>query len=238
MAISLIALCAANAIAQQSVEVRVGEQRAKYTAYESAAAVCEAEPQWLAEELHGVNVMLEWFLAQGSTWKESQLPMLEQAAKALPKMVAAQDLALRALPSCSFAKTSRFPEILTVGVPLVDAAKKEVTRLPELAQFVKHRVALEKWEKQRDARREENRARCAGKQGEEVVFFAAADEFGTRTWEFCDGGVVVAPLTASQWHVRTVDDAGRDAKRDIVRIQRAKLFPSNEVMVPPPVDQK
>lgn len=233
-AISLIVLCAANAIAQHSVEVKVGEYRVKYTSYETAASVCDAEPQWLAEELHGVNVVLTWFLAQGSTWQESQLPLLEQAAKAFPPMVAAQDFALRALPGCEVAKSGSFPQILLVGVPLVEAAQKEVARLPELAGFVKHRLALEKWARQRDARRDESRVRCAKKKNaEEVVFFAAADEFGTRTWEFCDGGAVIAPLTASQWHVRTVNDAGRDAKRDIMRIQRAKLYPLNEVMKPP-----
>lgn len=228
----LVLFCSAPAFAEQTVEVRVGKLEAKYTVYSPASAACEAEPQWLAEELRSVNSLLEAFLSNGTTFSEAQLPMLEQAGKQLPKLVQVHEATLNALSSCSMGKTPQFQNILEKGSALVTRAKVDVPRLPELAKFTRHRVKLDKWEKQRDAQRDAARSGCDAK-GEPKIFFAQEDEFGTRLFEFCDSGIVTAPPGSAPWNYTPPDDAGRDPKTTTMRIQNARLFPAAQVLVAP-----
>lgn len=228
----LVSFCSATALAEQTVDVHVGRLDAKYTVYSPPSAACEAEPQWLAEELRSVNSLLEAFLANGTTFSEAQLPMLEQAGKQLPKLVEVHEATLKALSNCPLGKTAQFQNILEKGASLMARAKVDVPRLPELAKFTRHRVKLDKWEKQRDAQRDAARAGCDGK-GEPKLFFAQEDEFGTRLFEFCDGGIVTAPPGSAPWNYTPPDDAGRDPKTTTMRIQNAKLFPAAQVLVAP-----
>ncbi|MGV3622409.1 MAG: hypothetical protein ACO1OB_16445 [Archangium sp.] len=227
----LVLFVAAPVLADQAVEVRVGKFEAKYTVYSPPSAVCEAEAQWLAEELRSVNSLLEGFLSNGTTFSEAQLPMLEQAGRQLPKLVEVHDASLTALSKCPLGKTPQFQSILEKGTALVTRAKVDVPRLPELARFTRHRVKLDTWEKQRDAQRDAARSSCSPTKSE--PFFAQEDEFGLRTFEFCDGGMVAAPPGTAPWHYTPADDAGRDAKTTTMRIQQAKLFPAAQVLVAP-----
>ncbi|MFT3713334.1 MAG: hypothetical protein QM817_37235 [Archangium sp.] len=233
-----VLLLAAPAFAQKTVELRVGEWRASYSQYTSAAQVCDAESQWLAEELHSVNNLLDSFLEKGTTrrgaWSENDLPLLEQGAKVLPAAVAAQEFALDALASCSsLAKSGRFPEILARGAKLMPEAKDEVGRLEELARFTKKRVAVEKWEKQRVEAEALAIETCKGvKAADAKISFAWQDDLGVRRWKFCDGSSVEAAPN-KPWDYLPPEGKPRDAKRATLCIQTARLHPETAMLKAP-----
>lgn len=230
MAVTLVLVVAASSFAEQSVDVRIGKLEAKYTVYSPPSDACDAEPQWLAEELRSVNALLEAFLANGTTFSEAQLPMLEQAGAQLPKLVQVHEATLNALSKCSIASSPQIANTLEKGNALVARAKVDVPRLPELAKFTKHRAKLDKWEKQRDAQREASRSEC---DGTPKLFFGFEDEFGVRYFEFCDGGIVTAPRTSAPWNFTPADSKSGDAKTTTMRIQQAKLFPAAQLLVAP-----
>ncbi len=229
--IFLLCLAApAQVLAQKTVEVRLGEWRASYSSYPSLGAVCEAEPQWLAEELDSVNTLLEGFLSKGTTrnnaWKENQLPLLEEAARVLPPMVEAHDAALKGLAGCELRKTRLFPALLERGEKLVKEARVEVGQLPQLVKFTRHRVVLERWEAERVKSQAEARAKCSKGNGP-VIYFAHEDEFGTRRWLFCDDSVVVAPVG------KTWEREPADLKKATLWIQTARLFAEGQMVKAP-----
>lgn len=237
-AVSLVVLLSAPAWAQKTVELRVGEWRASYSQYSSAAQVCDAEPQWLAEELHSVNNLLDAFLDKGTTrrgaWAESDLPLLEQASRVLPAAVSAQDFALSALGGCSaLVKTGRFPEILARGQKLLPEAKDEVGRLDELTRFTKKRVAVEKWEKARAEAEVLAAETCKGvKAAEAKIALAWQDDLGVRRWKFCDGARVEAAPN-KPWDYEPPEGKPRDAKRATLCIQTARLHPESAMLKAP-----
>jgi hypothetical protein len=220
----------AQVFAQKTVEVRLGEWRASYSLYPSAKAVCDAEPQWLAEELDSSNTLLDAFLARGTTrnnaWKENQLPLLEEAARVLPAMVQAHEATLQGLEGCELKNTRLFPALLERGQKLVKEAQIEVGHLPELVRFTRHRVVLERWEKQRLEAQEAARAKCGA--GEKpAIYFAYEDEFGTRRWLFCDESVVIAPVG------KTWEREPADPKKATLWIQTARLFSEARLLKAP-----
>ncbi|GMU61496.1 MAG: hypothetical protein AMXMBFR34_32590 [Myxococcaceae bacterium] len=229
-----LTLAALPAFGQKTVEVRLGDWRASYSTFPSPAAVCDAEAPWLADELQSVNTLLDGFLAmRGGAWTQGHLPLLEQAAKVLPPLLEAVGATLDALSRCPLGSQGRFPELIARGAPLVKEARQEVARLPELIRFVKHRVALDKWEKQRLEALEPARAACKGtKPGEPSVFFAWEDEFGTRHWLFCDGGEVLAP-PAKTWLHQPKDGAKADPRVASMSIQAARLYPEARLLRAP-----
>ncbi|MFO0595721.1 MAG: hypothetical protein U0228_10460 [Myxococcaceae bacterium] len=233
----LVAVCATPALAQKTVELHLGDWRASYSEYASKEAVCDAEPQWLAEELHSMNVLLDAFLDKGTTrrgaWAEGDLPLLEQAVKVLPAAVKAHEFALGALPSCAVAKSGRLPDILARGQKLLAEAKDEVGRLPELAAFTKKRVKLERWERDRAEAEAAAQATCKGSKPTELrIYFAWQDEFGVRRWKFCDGAVVEARPT-KPWDYLVPEGAKSDPKRATLGIQTARLHPEAQVLRAP-----
>lgn len=228
----IVALAPCAALAEKSVEVRLGEWRASYTTWDSPSDVCDAQAQWLADELHSVNQLLDAFLAKGTTrngaWKEDDLPLLEQAAKVLPAMVDAQEATLRALEKCELRRTGLFPKLLERGLALVKEAHSEVGRLPELVRFARHRVALERWEKDRLDRATKARESCNGASSADRIYFAWEDEFGARHWLFCDDGAVLAP-PGKAWEHQPPEGKARDPKHATMCIQAARLFPEKDL---------
>ncbi|MEW5740984.1 MAG: hypothetical protein AB1938_18835 [Myxococcota bacterium] len=232
-----LALWAAPAFAQKTIEIRLGEWRASYSTFPSPAAVCDAEAPWLTEELQSVNALLDRFLAHSSTrggaWTQAHLPLLEQAAKVLPPLLEAVGATLDALSTCALGTQGRFPELISRGVPLVKEARAEVGRLPELIRFVKHRVALDKWEKHRAEALDAARSTCQGaKPTEPTIFFAWEDEFAVRHWLFCDDSEVVAP-PAKPWLHLPKAGAKADPKQATLSIQAARLFPEAKLLRAP-----
>lgn len=220
----------AQVFAQKTVEVRLGEWRASYSLYTSPGAVCDAEPQWLADELDSVNTLLEGFLARGTTrnnaWQESALPLLQDAARVLPALLEAHDVTLKGLAGCELKKTRLFPALLERGQRLVKEARVEVGQLPALVKFTRHRVALERWESERVKSEAEARAKC-GQGTAPVIYFAYEDEFGTRRWLFCDDSVVIAP-PGKTW-VREP----ADPKKAALWILTARLFAEQQLVRAP-----
>lgn len=220
----------AQVFAQKTVEVRLGDWRASYSIYSSATAVCEAEPQWLADELDSTNNLLDGFLAKGTTrnnaWKESQLPLLEEAARVLPAMVDAHEATLKGLASCELKNTRLFPGLLERGQKLVKEAHVEVAQLPQLVRFTRHRVVLERWEKERVEAELAAKTKCA-KAKSPFIYFAFEDEFGTRRWLFCDESVVIAPAG------KTWEREPADPKKATLWIQTARLFSEAQLLRAP-----
>ena len=220
----------AQVFAQKTVDVKLGEWRASYSLYSSPAAVCVAEPQWLAEELDSVNVMLEGFLSKGTTrnnaWRESQLPLLEEAARVLPSMVQAHEATLIGIEQCELKDTRLFPALIARGRKLVKEAHLEVGQLPELIRFTRHRVLLDRWEKDRDEAELVAKAKCV-KAPAPFIYFAYDDEFGTRRWLFCDDTMVIAPV-AKPW-----ERSPADPKKATLWIQTARLYSDGQLMKAP-----
>lgn len=220
----------AQVLAQKTVEVRLGEWRASYSLYSSPGAVCEAEPQWLADELDSVNALLDGFLAKGTTrnnaWKESQLPLLEEAARVLPALVDAHAATLTGLEGCELKKTRLFPALLERGQRLVKEARTEVGQLPELVRFTRHRVVLERWEADRMKAQATARETCK-KSDKPVIYFAYEDEFGTRRWLFCDDSLVIAPAG------KTWEREPKDPKKATLWIQTARLHADGQMSKAP-----
>lgn len=237
-AVILVVLAGAPAWAQKTVELRVGEWRASYSVYTSAEQVCDAESQWLAEELHSVSNLLDAFLEKGTTrrgaWSENDLPLLEQGAKVLPAAVAAQEFTLNALSGCSsLVKSGRFPEILARGQKLLPEAKNEIGRLEELARFTRKRVAVEKWEKQRVEAELLAAETCKGvKAAEAKIALAWMDDLGVRRWKFCDGARVEA-VPNKPWDYVPPEGKPRDAKRATLSIQTARTYPESAMLKAP-----
>lgn len=218
------ALVSAPAWAQQPVEYRLGEWKATVRLYSPPSAVCDAEPQWLYDELEQLNGLLDAFLARASTrgggWGDQHLPMLEQAVKTLPPVVAAHGSSLRALGSCPFAKSGLYPQLIERGLKLVQEAETELAKLPELMRFTRHRAAVERWEKDRAAKQQKAKEGCA--KPSPAIYFAYQDEYGTRFWLFCDGAVVHAAVDKTF----AVDPGGspaQDPKRAPEYIREARF---------------
>jgi hypothetical protein len=218
-------------------EARLGEWRASYTVYDSRAEVCEAQPQWLADELQSVNALLAGFLNKSAShngaWNEADLPLLEQAVKVLPAMVSAQLFALESLERCELRTVGLFPSILARGLPLAKDAKAQLERLPDLVRFAKHRVVIERWEKDRLDQVARARAACRGaKPAETRIYFAYEDEFGARRWLLCDESVVLAP-PGKAWEHLPSPGAPHDLKRATQCIQAARLFSEGSMLHAP-----
>jgi hypothetical protein len=230
----ILLLCAAapaQALAQKTVDVRLGDWRASYSLYSSPAAVCEAEPQWLADELDSVNALLDGFLALGTTrnnaWKESQLPLLVEAARVLPPMLEAHAATLNGLESCEVRKTRLFPGLLERGQKLVKEARNEVGQLGDLVRFTRHHVVLDKWEQERVKAQAAARANCSKSSAKPVIYFAYEDEFSTRRWLFCDDSTVIAPPG------KTWERDPADPKKATLFIQTARLHADGQMLKAP-----
>ncbi len=193
-----VTLCAASGWAQKAIDFKLGEWKVTYRVYSPSSGVCEAEPQWLYDELEQVNGLLDAFLVRGASrsgaWGDQQLPLLAEAARTLPALVESHEASLAALKGCSFSHSGLYPKLLVRGLQLVKEASAELARIPELIRFAKHRAEVERWEKQRAALQQSARETCKGKKGKvPAIYFAFQDELQTRVWMFCDGTEVRAP---------------------------------------------
>jgi len=115
-------------------------------------------------------------------------------------------------------------------VPLVKEAQSEVGRLPELVRFTRHRVVLERWERDRLERQLLARELCKPK--DTRIYFAWEDEFGARRWLFCDDSVVLA-VPGHPWEQHPADGTPHDAKVATLAIQTARLFSEGELQRAP-----
>lgn len=184
--------------AQKPIDYRLGDWKITYRAYAPASTICEAEPQWLYDELEQVNGMLDAFLVHGTTrggaWGDQHLPLLAQAVKTLPPLVAVHEANLGALERCAFSRSGLYPKLLERGLKLVKEAHLELDKMPELVRFARHRGEVERWDKDRAAKQERAKETCPPEAAKPIVYFAWQDEYGTRVWQFCDGVVVRAPV--------------------------------------------
>ncbi len=217
------------ALAQTPIEYRLGDWKATHRVYSPPSAVCEAEPQWLYDELHTVNDLLDGFLARASTrgggWSDAHLPMLEQAVKTLPAVVEAHAAALHALEKCPFATSGLYPQLLERGLKLVPEAQTELSKLPELMRFTRHRGAVERFEKDRAARQKKAKDGCAKPTA--TIYFSYQDEYRTRFWLFCDGAQVKAAAD------KTFEAEGGDPKQMPAYIRAARFHPDTALLKAP-----
>ena len=227
---------ARTAFGADTLEMKVGEYHASYSPFKSAAAVCEAEATWLSDELQSVNTLLDAFLERGTTrrgaWSERDLPLMEQATAVLPRMLASHKQTLKALQGCSLGKEGRFPKILTRGFKVTAEAEAELVKLPGLIRFTRHRIALERWERQRSEAEQRALVDCQERKKEPHVYFAWEDEFQVRHWAFCDGSRVDS-APAKNYEFVAALGAEKDSDQATANIQTAKFFPASQILQAP-----
>jgi hypothetical protein len=235
-------LCACVASGPQPREYTLGRWRVTYRDWAGTSEnVCETEPSWLFDELTEVNDFLEQFLhssaARGGTWSDDDAPMLQQAVKTLSPLVEAHARNVDALSKCAYADHGVYRDAVERGKKLSAAARDELRGAPEMLKFVQHRQVEERWRQALEPERDAARETCAGDAGRpgSTIFFAWADELKGTTWLFCDGSVVVAPLTgplelqasSTQWPAAKV----HELKARYFELARA--FPPGMIRQPP-----
>ncbi len=220
----LCVLWACVSTGPQQVTVAAGPWRATYRDW-SGVDVCETEPSWLREELDEANDVLERFTAHGGAWRDDELPVLEEASRALPPLVEAHAKNLEALQHCPGEPHATAVER---GLKLVAAARDGLDGASKLLRFSSHRRGIEAWRKSLETERDEARERCAADAGAlPVIYFAFGDELAGTTWLFCDGAVVNAPLTGG------LRLEGGDASVQARYFEQSRVHPPGLVKRPP-----
>jgi hypothetical protein len=231
--VGLLALCCATSGPPEH-RVWAGTWRAIWHDW-SGADVCETEPSWLLEELTQVNEVLERFTAKQGTWREDELPVLEEAVRGLDPVVDAHLKNIAAAARCPFAQTGVYRATLEKGASLANAARAELDSAPKLLAFVHHQQALERWRKSLVQRREAGRSSCADAGTGPTVYFAWSDELEGTTYLYCDGAVVRAALTGAIELVATPESwpvAQLKSLREKC-LDLARLYPGGLIERPP-----
>ncbi len=176
-------------------EVRIGPWSAVYRSYAgSRASLCDSEGSWLLEEMRSVDELLEAFLAKarGGAWKDSELPLIEEAAAALGPVLEAHRQNLSAARGCAFSRTEYFPAMLDRSEARAKAAAAQLAELPGVISFAQHRLRYERWDRQRQGEELLAKAQCGGPSlsAPNAIYHAYRDDLGAVRWLFCDGAVV------------------------------------------------
>jgi len=220
----LCGLCACASAGPPQVTVAAGPWRATYRDW-SGVDVCETEPSWLREELDEANDVLERFTSRGGAWRDDELPVLEDAMRALPGLVEAHAKNLEALRRCPGAPHAAAVER---GLELVAAAGAGLDGAARLIRFSRQRRDIEAWRRSLEAEREAARERCAADAGAGAgIYFAFGDELAGTTWLFCDGAAVNAPMTGGL----RLDGGDEEAKARYFELSR--VHPPGLIKHPP-----
>lgn len=237
-------LCAAcvhpKAAAPPLTHIELGNTRATYRTY-SAAAACEAEPRWLAEELGSVNGLLSRFLATtdkplDEQWMPAEEAMLSSGGPVLGPVLEVHASNLRAARRCPFAGHSALVHVLKAGASLVQDARARLLIADQLAAHLEGRRALSNWRERVKAERIEYLSFCAPRSHE--IYFAYEDEEGATHVLFCDDAKLTYPPDSATPEVsvpRSVKLRALRKRMEALYLAKARAHPREEIRVPPAV---
>lgn len=221
-------------------EVELAGSRGAFRAYGAGTVdICDAEPQWLAEELASVNALIRRFLAatdrpSEAEWSREEISVLEQGLAVLPEVLNAHRKNLSAVKRCSFARQAAFVDVLKTGTRQNSDAARRLAAGQELLTDLKAARELEQWRRRIREERAELASFCDGATA--TIYFAYENEQGDVRYFFCDDAQVTFPNGKQTPEVsRPAGLSGRRLRawKEGPYVKRAKAFPRSEVRVPP-----
>lgn len=215
---------------------------ATWRAYGAAdqAAICDAEPRFLLDELASVNGALTRFLDATATpegtapkdaWPDEKIERFEDGLAALPELLTQHEANARQASACAFAKTGGYPRLLERARKLVKDARERLDVVPKEIARARAARALEQWRRERLDAQEAARRECPAKSFSPVLYFAFTDEHGVTQWLFCDG----ASVTQAGQGEPTFEAAptelvkGRRAPKPAAYLAAAKKHPAESI---------
>jgi hypothetical protein len=203
---------------------------ATWREWPSEAALCEAEPRFLLDELSSVNEVLRRFLvkARGDTWNDERISLVEDAARELRPMMDRHRATLAAVARCPFAGSSAFPAVTERGRALLADTDALLDGAPAAIASARAERAKREWLARRGERQEQARQACPARLGKVVVYFAWVDE-GVTTWLFCDGANVVAEGGREPSFSPAADSPRRRHPRAKAYLEAARRFPPQAI---------
>ncbi len=205
------------------------------------AAVCDAEPRFLLDELLSVNEVLKRFLRDTAgdataSWPDAQVTLVDEGRATLPRVMTEHERTLGLVARCEFADRAGYPVVLERGRELLADTRRRLEEAPAVIAEVKRRRALEAWQQQRLSSQDAARRTCpAARLGAAVVYFAFRDEAGLTSFLFCDG----AAVTSRAGEAPRVEPAPLELTRgrrigEKVYLAAAARFPAEAILAPPP----
>lgn len=203
-------------------------------------AICEAEPQFLLDELTLVNSALQRFLARSEPgapedWPESRIGSVEAEARAVASVAEPHARNLGLLGGCAFARTGGFPWVTDRGKELLAAVEARPKELAGVFQKARAARAMAAWQRSTQELKEAARSTCPERSRGPRLYFAWRDEKGVTHWRFCDGTEVTQgagqPLTVETSLRALGKRERRPAEKDY--LAAVKAWPAAEVHTPP-----
>ncbi len=174
--------------------------------------VCDAEPQWLIEQLRSMNrLLVEWSkgaeIEEGAAPTPAQKALIAEGAKVLPPVLDAYGPTLDRIDGCFGGFGGHLKEAPREGHEAVALARAQLKTAPETLERIAAAERLEAWRRSWPERRDQARATwCpagAAAATSREIFFAYADEAGTTRWLFCDGAEVERPAASGSLSLAT-----------------------------------
>lgn len=203
-------------------------------------AICDAEPQFLLDELTLVNSGLQRFLtASRSTapadWPEERIAEVEGETQQLPGVLEVHGRNLELLGRCAAAGSAGFPFVMQRGRELVAAVHERMAALGRVVQQARHARALDAWHGELREQKEALRGTCRERARTPQLYLAWRSEKGDTHWKFCDGSEVTAapegPMLFDPSYRSIARGQRRFAENDYLTAVRA--WPRTRVLVPP-----
>lgn len=237
----LLGACAGRRVAPLQ-RYSLGTARAEYRDYVGArASLCNAEPQWLADELNSVNGLLSRFLLNtreatnlDAPQQAEELELLREATRGLPPVMKIHRQNLAELSECGFRRTKAFPELARRGTELLTEAETRLAEAPAALAMIELRSAQRKWEEEVKSREATAKGTwCAPDTavGNADVYFARQAADGQSSWLFCDG-LKVESSSGSEPQLVIPEELGRRDRRRIQPqhyLDAAKAYPASEI---------
>jgi hypothetical protein len=200
--------------------------------------VCSADFGLLAQEIDGMNALLEAFLGGTSApaegvWSEEHLTLLADAQKVLPATLDAYESELKQANVCKF-KKGDLSEPAKKGLEYVRQARSRLVEAPALIAGVELKQAVQKWHQGLVSEEQSAQAQWCPpkpKPGSIEIYFAFQDEKGHWEWHFCDGGRVQAQGGGPGEFVPPVGDKKKHKPKPY--LDAALKYPNSEVHRPP-----
>lgn len=229
--------CATAPVKRTAERFDFAGTRATYRVF-TDASVCEAEPQFVADEFLSVNEVLKRFLREtpdnsNDTWTDAQFTLMEDGIARLPPLLATHREHLTLISRCNFAKTGAWPEMLSRADTLLDGAKARLDVGPILMKEVRRRTALETWNRERLEQQESARRACPVKTGVATVYFAFTDEAGRTSYLFCDGALVTTADGEPKFEPAPSELVGKRAPAMKTYLSAVERFPKAAVLTSP-----
>ncbi len=233
--------CAAKPVAPLQ-RYSLGMARAEYRDYGKArAALCDAEPRWLTDELSSVNGLLSRFLTNTEQAMDPEavqharhLELLQEAIGTLGAVLEIHQRNLTELRECDFRTTGAFPDIARRGAELVEKAKARLEQGPAAVAAAELLEARRKWAEEAPAREATARQTwCTPNAtvGNADLYFAREYPNGRTEWLFCDG-LMVEARSGGEPQLVTPEGLTRRERRRIQPqryLDAAKAYPASEI---------